>query len=218
MPLECLPYSPTKSSYMASKRRRKMGLTRMDAALDQMSTFGFSRQLVRKTVRDLLKLYGDDGWILIEEDGYKVLIDVLLDEQETEQTRNLLKDASSEIENTGNELVTVESNEVAAEDASFNGNNNASLTNYTGSENKECLKDIALDKSTLKSPFDTCDNHSADEVNLQCSKDPPVSELASIAANTPVNVSVGRRKPCYGWISDDDCDEETKFIALTPAI
>ncbi|XP_024986230.1 uncharacterized protein LOC112521545 isoform X2 [Cynara cardunculus var. scolymus] len=188
MPLECLPYSPTKSSYMASKRRRKMGLTRMDAALDQMSTFGFSRQLVRKTVRDLLKLYGDDGWILIEEDGYKVLIDVLLDEQETEQTRNLLKDASSEIENTGNELVTVESNEVAAEDASFNGNNNASLTNYT------------------------------DEVNLQCSKDPPVSELASIAANTPVNVSVGRRKPCYGWISDDDCDEETKFIALTPAI
>ncbi|KAI3734354.1 hypothetical protein L6452_13822 [Arctium lappa] len=202
---------------MASKRRRKMGLTRMDAALDQMSSFGFSRQLVRKTVRNLLKLYGDEGWILIEEDGYKVLLDVLLDEQETAQTDNLLKDASSEIENTGSELVTVESNEVAAEDISINGNNNASLTNYTGLENKECWKDIALDETTLKSPFYTSDNHSADEVNLQCSEDPSLLEPALVAAHTPVNVPIGRRKPCYGWISDDDCDEEPKFIALTPA-
>lgn len=200
-----------------------MGLTRMDAALDQMSSFGFSRQLVRKTVRNLLKLYGDEGWILIEEDGYKVLLDVLLDDQETAQTQNLLKDAedtqdaSSEIVNTGNELVTVELNEVAAEDISINGNNNASPTNYTGSENKECWKDIALDETTLKSPFDTVDNHSSNEVNLQCSEDPPLLEPASVAAHTPVNVPIGRRKPCYGWISDDDCDEETKFIALTPA-
>ncbi|KAI3780538.1 hypothetical protein L2E82_10520 [Cichorium intybus] len=60
----------------------QMGLTRMDAALDKVSCLGFSKPLIRRTVRNLLKVYGDDGWKLIEEDGYKVVLDVILDEQE----------------------------------------------------------------------------------------------------------------------------------------
>ncbi|KAJ9554029.1 hypothetical protein OSB04_018074 [Centaurea solstitialis] len=211
------------SSSMAPKRRRKAGLTRMDAALDQMSSFGFSRQLVRKTVRNLLKVYGgDDGWIFIEEGGYKVLLGVLLDEQETtEQTQSLLPDASSsKIGSSGTELVTAESYEVAAEGTSSPGNNNASSANYTGSENKERWKDIGLDETTEKSPFDSGDNDSANGVNPQCSEDPPVLESALVPADsdTPVNVPIRRHKPCYGWISDDDdSDGEPKFIALTPA-
>ncbi|KAJ0678061.1 putative [histone H3]-lysine(4) N-trimethyltransferase [Helianthus annuus] len=67
------------------------GQTRMDAALDHICKMGFSRPLVRKTVKDLLKVYGEDGWMLIEEDAYKVLLDYILDEQEAAQTNNLLK-------------------------------------------------------------------------------------------------------------------------------
>ncbi|KAI3778557.1 hypothetical protein L2E82_07935 [Cichorium intybus] len=63
----------------------------MDAVLDQLSCYRFSRRLIRQTVRSLLKLYGEDGWKLIEEDGYKVVLDVILDEQESEsQKANIL--------------------------------------------------------------------------------------------------------------------------------
>ncbi|GJW86247.1 WIYLD domain-containing protein [Tanacetum coccineum] len=135
-------------------KRIKKGLTRMDAALDHMTAYGFSKPLIRKTLKDLLKLYGDEGWRFIEEDGYKVLLDVILNEQETENAHSLLEGAStsqhgntgnelvttvsnvvsvealqnastSQHENTGYELVTTESYGVSAEDASFQGSTNA---------------------------------------------------------------------------------------------
>ncbi|PWA78555.1 WIYLD domain-containing protein [Artemisia annua] len=135
--------------------KRKKGQTRRDAALEHMTAYGFSKPLIRKTLDHLRKLYGDDGWRLIEEDGYKVLLDVILDEQEeTENTHNLLEGAStsqhgntgselvttvsngvsaealqyastSQIKNIGNELVTTESNGISAEDASFQESTNA---------------------------------------------------------------------------------------------
>ncbi|KAD2393352.1 hypothetical protein R6Q59_012327 [Mikania micrantha] len=191
---------------MAPKRRKKAGLTRMDAALDQMSVFGFSRQLVRKTVGNLLKLYGNDGWKLIEEDAYRVLLDVILEEQETAQTHNLLMDESS--------------TKLASEDSSLQVNNSVSLTNNAESSelevplllvkepgNQEHIKDTDLDLSS----FDPIDEHS--DVNTE---NTPLSLRACDAVNAPVNVH-RKRKPCYGWISDDDNDDDTKFITLAPA-
>ncbi|KAI3696079.1 hypothetical protein L1987_79088 [Smallanthus sonchifolius] len=179
-----VPPQPSISS-MAPKRRKKTGLTRMDAALDQMSSLGFSKQIVRKTVGKLLKVYGDDGWKFIEEDGYKVLLDVILEEQETAETPNLLKDESSA--------------KVALENVSFSGNDKASLTynaessevplrSIEGPGNQECLKDADVVKHDLhSSPFGTGDDHSANKVNLQNSENTPLSGCSCNTVHAPLS-------------------------------
>ncbi|KAJ8554393.1 hypothetical protein K7X08_025071 [Anisodus acutangulus] len=62
-------------------KRPKLGLRRMDAALDAMGLLGFSHPIVRKSIKDLLKVYWDEGWIFIEEGAYKLLIETILDKQ-----------------------------------------------------------------------------------------------------------------------------------------
>ncbi|KAK3017239.1 hypothetical protein RJ639_005527 [Escallonia herrerae] len=69
----------------AGGKRRKVGLTWMDAALDAMRPLGFSDSIVRKSVKNLLKVYGNDGWAFIEEAAYKVLIDTILEVDEQPQ-------------------------------------------------------------------------------------------------------------------------------------
>lgn len=69
---------------MAPRGRPRKRLSRMDAATDAMTAFGFDERLVQKTVKQLLKEYGgDDGWAFIEEYGYKELIEAILREQES---------------------------------------------------------------------------------------------------------------------------------------
>lgn len=64
-------------------RPRKVGLRRMDAAIDAMRPLGFSKELVKRTVSNLLEVYeGDAGWVFIEEASYKLLIDTILEEQD----------------------------------------------------------------------------------------------------------------------------------------
>ncbi|XP_055832206.1 uncharacterized protein LOC129901113 [Solanum dulcamara] len=69
---------------MAPRGRPRKRLSRMDAATDAMTTFGFDERLIQKTVKQLLKEYGgDDGWVFIEEYGYKELIEAILRDQES---------------------------------------------------------------------------------------------------------------------------------------
>ncbi|THG13715.1 hypothetical protein TEA_004214 [Camellia sinensis var. sinensis] len=66
-------------------RTRKPGLTRMDAAIDQLVPYGFTRNQVRRTVNQLLKVYGgDDGWPFIEANAYILVIETILSNQEEE--------------------------------------------------------------------------------------------------------------------------------------
>nr|XP_043621356.1 probable inactive histone-lysine N-methyltransferase SUVR1 [Erigeron canadensis] len=175
-------------------KRKKPGSGRMDAALDQMSNnYGFSRPLVRKTVTKLLKLYGEE-WIFIEDNGYRILIDVILEEQETSEANNQSKDESSLHDNPGKEMVTEDhSNEVAAEGASSTNNKKSNEKLHLpieGVSNAKCVVDDVLDKNVAYS---------------KCSCD---------AADKPVNVPNLKHKPCYGWISDDDSDKEIVFVKL----
>ncbi|CAN4102428.1 unnamed protein product [Withania somnifera] len=69
---------------MAPRGRARKRLSRMDAATDAMTPFGFDKRLVQKTVKQLLKEYGGyEGWAFIEEYGYKELIDAVLRGQES---------------------------------------------------------------------------------------------------------------------------------------
>lgn len=226
----------------------------MDAALDHMTAYGFSKPLIKKALQDLLKLYGDEGWRFIEEDAYKVLLDVILDEQETENTHTLLEGAStsqhgntgnelvttvsngvsaealqdastSQHENTGNELVTTESNGVSAEDASFQESTNAESIQVplisTEVVNEECSKDVALDKKLIQSsPFYVSDDdHSEDKVSIPSTENSTLLGSVCDMAHNPLKACTRRRKPCYGWIDEND-DEDAQvpsFISLERA-
>ncbi|OAY63154.1 hypothetical protein ACMD2_13329 [Ananas comosus] len=71
---------------MPKARAKKVGLKRIDAAIDALVPLGFSREVVRKTIKNLLKVYGEDGWVFIEEACYKTVIEAILEEQ-VEETR-----------------------------------------------------------------------------------------------------------------------------------
>ncbi|CAL5080372.1 unnamed protein product [Urochloa decumbens] len=62
--------------------RPKKGERRIDAAIDHLAQLGFPKPRIRKTINDLLKVYGKDGWMFLEEGSYEVVRDQLLDEQE----------------------------------------------------------------------------------------------------------------------------------------
>ncbi|XP_057981692.1 uncharacterized protein LOC131166994 isoform X2 [Malania oleifera] len=83
-------------------RHRKVGLTRMDAALDAMIPYGFSKELIRRTVKELLKVYGAEGWIFIEDGSYNLLIETILQKQDNcGEEKDALKDETSEDEVRG---------------------------------------------------------------------------------------------------------------------
>ncbi|XP_010256595.1 PREDICTED: uncharacterized protein LOC104596959 isoform X3 [Nelumbo nucifera] len=91
-----------RSAMPPRRRNKKVGLKRMDAAVDALFQMGFSKSLVRNTVKNLLKVYGgDDGWPFIEEGSYKLVLDTILEEQEKQwvvvQKDESLKDAEAEL-------------------------------------------------------------------------------------------------------------------------
>ncbi|XP_019151269.1 PREDICTED: uncharacterized protein LOC109148012 isoform X2 [Ipomoea nil] len=83
---------------MAPRGRPRKRSTRMDAALDAMRNLGFDEGVVTRTVKELLDIYGDDGWPFIEEYGYKELIDAILRGSETSKDENMVENDSTQIE------------------------------------------------------------------------------------------------------------------------
>ncbi|XVF24066.1 hypothetical protein REPUB_Repub13aG0094800 [Reevesia pubescens] len=54
----------------------------MDAVIDAMKPFGFPKNLINKTIKELQKVYGEDGWPFIEDASYKVLLEAILEKVE----------------------------------------------------------------------------------------------------------------------------------------
>ncbi|KAK6234314.1 hypothetical protein QUC31_006720 [Theobroma cacao] len=67
-------------------RSRKRSNTRMAAATDAMKPFGFPNNLVVKTIKELLNVYGEEGWPFIEDAAYKVLIEAILEKDNGGET------------------------------------------------------------------------------------------------------------------------------------
>ncbi|VVB15825.1 unnamed protein product [Arabis nemorensis] len=72
--------------------RLTLRLMRDDAARDAMIEFGFEIRLINETIKELLELYNENAksnpWKLIEEGGYAVLLERLLEKQ-AEQEKQL---------------------------------------------------------------------------------------------------------------------------------
>ncbi|KAG2326332.1 hypothetical protein Bca4012_035305 [Brassica carinata] len=89
-------------------RKKKAGMMRADAARDAMRAFGFPERLINVCIKELLEVYGEEGWFLIEECGYTVLLNKCL-EKSDEQDQNVAEDRIEErAEEQNNEIVEAE--------------------------------------------------------------------------------------------------------------
>ncbi|KAF3433498.1 hypothetical protein FNV43_RR24600 [Rhamnella rubrinervis] len=200
----------------------------MDAALDAMAPFGFSQELVSQTVKELLRVYGNDGWVFFEEASYKLLIDTILDKQ-TKISEE--KDASLEDGARDRDDVAEPSNGVfrstrsRQEDASTicqtNGilesasvtnesSDSISLTNDSAAKNclpppqwaKKVSRNSKLDLNSGKSNVDSVEGHIVKDSSLENPQRNTLVCSQQLVHAVPIQI----RKPCHGWISDDDDD------------
>uniref|UniRef100_A0A1J3HF99 WIYLD domain-containing protein n=1 Tax=Noccaea caerulescens TaxID=107243 RepID=A0A1J3HF99_NOCCA len=97
-------------------RKRKAGLRREDAARDNMREYGFDERVINESIKGLVKLYGEDGWKLIEDGGYDALFTICLERQE-EQNRLVAGEQNEEMaeEEQEEELVVEQNEEMALE-------------------------------------------------------------------------------------------------------
>ncbi|XP_061349476.1 uncharacterized protein LOC133294748 isoform X2 [Gastrolobium bilobum] len=246
-----------------TRRPAKRKLTRMDAALDAMSPYGFPKKLVRRTVDQLLKVYGgNEGWVFVEDSAYTLLVDTLLEKQSTPSPQDgLIGDGPSDVSPAGCSNSTETSDHAPLTNqaistlsgASETGNQlpikaveTVSATTETGNELPIKPLDIASAATepgnqlsikvadTISATGETGNQVPVKAKDTVLSDCQPAGKLASgeihgisTAQSSPETKSsqpVGklchqRRRPCHGWISDDDDeDDEGELIELPPAI
>ncbi|KAL2466527.1 Uncharacterized protein Adt_42378 [Abeliophyllum distichum] len=205
-------------------RARKRRLTRMDAAIDAMTPFGFSEKLVRKLARELLKEYGgDEGWFFLEQDSYEVLREALLrdveenDQEKKAQDENHMENESKDETPAGASTDSLQDTEIP-DHSPVDAVGSASAVPLTcaegvgissgipaGQETGKGWKDIGLDK---KSTHKESDVHECDP---RTGKSSIPSSPLMIPSPTPIP---RRRGPCYGWLESDEEDDPNDIIYL----
>ncbi|GMY21129.1 formin-like protein 5 isoform X3 [Fagus crenata] len=80
-------------------RKKNPNDSRIHAAVEAMSPYGFPLDLVQVTVGELLNVYGgNEGWVFIEDDSYSLLLETLLEktkgpQQEDDSSQREVGDA-----------------------------------------------------------------------------------------------------------------------------
>ncbi|XP_015696559.1 uncharacterized protein LOC102719325 isoform X2 [Oryza brachyantha] len=69
--------------------RTKKGERRIDAAIDHFIPMGYATSDIQTVIKQLLEVYGKDGWRFLEEDSYRVVQEALFEKQEYEERRQL---------------------------------------------------------------------------------------------------------------------------------
>ncbi|XP_057477070.1 uncharacterized protein LOC130764772 isoform X2 [Actinidia eriantha] len=207
-------------------RSRKPRLMRMDAAVDHMGLYGFPEELVRRSVKKLLKEYGgDDGWPFIEENGYMVLLDDMLKEQDervagenSNEEENLLLDMAPADEIAGDNSVADDGGPLSLVRLPIcSGVTDDAMQIMETGGGGQGRTDIALDQNCndndMVGASGKCEEESTQIMELD--NTPVQSSPSVVPSTTPSNDLPRRRKPCFGWISSDD--KEDDFIKLIPA-
>ncbi|KAI3469829.1 hypothetical protein Pfo_026492 [Paulownia fortunei] len=68
--------------------------TKIEEACKAMKNLGYSEEIVKPIVKELLELY-ENNWMLIEDDSYQVLVDAILDSEEQKARSNELENLNS---------------------------------------------------------------------------------------------------------------------------
>ncbi|XP_021617613.2 uncharacterized protein LOC110618707 isoform X2 [Manihot esculenta] len=196
----------------------QVGLKRIDAAVDALRSMGFPEALVRRTAYG-----GDDGWTFIEECSYKLLIDSILEEQEKSGREN---SEPKPLESSDPTLLV--ENQVS-EDGIVQDNSGAQVHSPQGyskqvqspSIESPSPKKLALH---LSSKSHSSSSTAAEAVpsffkNEQChgklGRELPSFQISAgvcspqLFSPPPVKSPQAQSsKPCYGWLSEDDDDDE----------
>uniref|UniRef100_J3MVL2 WIYLD domain-containing protein n=1 Tax=Oryza brachyantha TaxID=4533 RepID=J3MVL2_ORYBR len=93
---------------MPPRRRPKKGGGRIDAAIDHFTPMGYAKPDIRAVVKQLLKLYGDDGWPFLEEGAYRVVQEALFEKQEREEQLQLQQQLEAAMDEAPSEMPIVE--------------------------------------------------------------------------------------------------------------
>ncbi|KAH7517762.1 uncharacterized protein LOC107426530 [Ziziphus jujuba] len=223
---------------MPPRRRTRKGDRRLDAALDAMALLGFPDKLVSQTINELLKVYGKDGWVFIEECSYLVLIDALVEKQ-----KEVSKEQASSLENGAGSMEDIESSAAGSSNGvristtcSMPEDNNSSKTYDTleapsqtsgaqdsvtltnDSAPKECIPpaeeerrspgEIKLDQSSRRKKAHFVLGNNAKDSGTDKNGRTKTQKLEG-------GVPIQSHRPCHGWISDDDDDDED-LVELSP--
>nr|XP_023872193.1 uncharacterized protein LOC111984802 [Quercus suber]POE86167.1 hypothetical protein CFP56_07274 [Quercus suber] len=192
--------------------RRKPKVTRMDGALEHMRQFGFRDRLVKETVKELLKVYGNDGWYFFESDSYKVLLEALLEKQKNgEQGEDASQDdtggrddikALSAGPSPSSEPIHPSHSKLEAENATIQTNealDSASQTIETPGASSLTNQLDGKEQSSLEEG-ETRDSGGSKHLGNNPTCSPP-------GLHTPQRVDTlpaCTRRPCYGWISSNE--------------
>ncbi|KAL1348323.1 uncharacterized protein LOC130939138 [Arachis stenosperma] len=210
-------------------RKKMVGSSRMDAALDAMKQFGFEEKLVQETVNELLDVY-QGAWPFIEDGSYNLLIETILAKQEDKNKEENLQ------ENTRRDGVALTSSadatfatgitEVGSSSlvvnhdpsllhASADGLDSASRTNdhdqdtIPPSNQSTDVKDstVPAERKEQNEPNPSDNVNTTTQTHMNNVGTSFVKTNMTTSLEAPEKVQQRRRKPCYGWISDDDSDD-----------
>ncbi|KAF8715017.1 hypothetical protein HU200_027563 [Digitaria exilis] len=182
----------------ARRGRPRKGDRRIDAAIDRFKPMGYAECDIRGAVTELLKLYGGasaSAWRLLEEGSYQVVQDKLFDMEEEE-------------ENKENEKLLLERQENEKQEQPL------LLEGQQGEEEPPQHQESAIDEAVpehRKSIFQVHEVPADTEAAREEVGDPMFIEPPPINAVVPQTVSMGTgrtRRPCYGWLSESEDEEE----------
>ncbi|GMI87251.1 hypothetical protein HRI_002394400 [Hibiscus trionum] len=181
---------------MAPRGRPKKN-TRKDAAIDAMKQYGFDINVVRRTIKELLDVYGEDGWPFIEDSAYKVLLEAIL-EKVVKETGEGTSDSKKQVTEIASNGTALESACSVVNPVNLNGLDCASEPN-------QALRSLQLTNESGKDlpPVDA-EGSIKSHLTPPPSHDPPPLQVSN---------STAKRRPYYGWICSDD---EEDLVELTP--
>ncbi|RCV10870.1 hypothetical protein SETIT_2G143300v2 [Setaria italica] len=171
-------------------RSRGRGDRRIDAAIDHFAAMGYAARDIRDAIADLLKVYGGpSAWPLLEEGSYQVVQDKLFEKEDEEKQKQ-------EQEQEQDQTLLLEGQQVEEEEEEPPQHQEPAVDEAPPENNKLILLHDEV-------PVET---ESADEV-----EDPMFIEPSPLEAIVPLTAAVGigcKRKPCYGWLTESDDEEQ----------
>ncbi|KAK6929461.1 WIYLD domain [Dillenia turbinata] len=221
-------------------RPRKVGLRRMDAAIDAMKPFGFPKAVVEKTVKNLLKVYdGDAGWPFIEECSYKLLIETLLGPEDKEvdvlaqneavdQDDDLPQSEAADGDHAGpsstaerspaqelpgltEELALTDFDKMYAPSPPSEG----SLPGWKDIELDKSSQEAQVEDRIVNKTFDMNKTFDSDKVDADEEEEVNSRQVSPNMEQLPCLNNPPRRRPSYGWLGVENNDED--ILILVPA-
>ncbi|KAK2377166.1 hypothetical protein P8452_48960 [Trifolium repens] len=199
-----------------TRQSRKVGNTRMDAALDAMRQLGFHEKLVRETVEELLDVYeGTQGWPFIEEGSYKLLIETLLcaDDKDDARRDGVGETSSAATPATG--ITEVGSSGLLARDSISRGSNDLDFASQTNDHLDSALIDnLEVEAGVMDTNVPT-ERGGAEESDHQTFgsnvENTIVKSSMNESSKTSDKLPHNRRRPYHGWIASDDTTDLVCF-------